>query len=128
MSAHRWLLVVDEVRYDVRLTRVMKKCWAIHRLDALNRGTVLERAWMNGDQTTVEARPRWGSMGVSIHYGDGSEFMTARPHLGLSISDADIGPFDDVEFDRASPGLISTFVLERGRYVNAQMRRLPPLE
>ena len=126
-SATRWVLIVDDVRFVVRLTRVMDKCWAIERLDATNKGTVLERAWVDGDQTTIEARPRWGRFGLALSYGDGADFMTVRPKVGTSISDADIGPFEDVSFDREAPGVISAFVLERGRYVNAQVRRLPPL-
>ena len=50
----------------------------------------------------------------------------ARDEMG---SRARIVPITyDATFDRESPGAISAFVLERGRYVNAQIRRLPPLD
>jgi hypothetical protein len=127
-SSRRWVLIVDDVRYEVRLTRVMDKCWAIETLDASNGGTVLERAWLDGDQTSVEARPLWDRLGLGLTYGSEGEFMTVRPRKGTSISDADIGGYHDTTFDRESPGVISAFVLERGRYVNAQIRRLPPRE
>lgn len=126
-SDRRWLLVVDGVRYEVRLNHVMERCWAIQRLDALNRGPVLERVWVDGDQATVEVRDRWRRAGVSLLYGTEGIDVTARPRFGVAMSDADIGAEHANGFDSEDPGIVSAFVVVKGRYVDAQIRRLPPL-
>lgn len=124
----RWLLIVDDVRYDVRLKRVMERCWALQRLDPLNRAPVLENVWVDGDATTVEVNARWRRAGVSISYGTEGVGLTVRPRFGVAMSDADIGAEHAAELDAEDPGLVSAFVVVKGRYAGAQMRRLPPLD
>ena len=65
---------------------------------------------------------------MSLIYGSDGLWVTVRPSYGVGMSDLDIGTDGDYEFDGSEPGIISTFVLDRGRYVNAEMHRLPPLE
>lgn len=127
-SDRRWLLIVDGVRYDVRLKHVMERCWALQRLDALNRDPVLENVWVDGDTTTVEVNPRWRRAGVSVSYGTEGIGLTVRPRFGVAMSDADVGAEDSADLDAEEPGLVSGFVIVKGRYAAAQIRRLPPLQ
>ena len=127
-SNRRWVLIVDDVRYEVRLAKVMERCWAIQRLEAPALDDVLSRAWVNGDQATVETHEQWGNAGVGLLYGSEGVALMSRPTLGVAMTDADIGSYSDNDFDRDSPGVIDTFLLKKGRYVNAQLVRLPPIE
>jgi hypothetical protein len=121
----RWLLIVDGIRYEVILDRVLPSCWPVRSITARKRPPILRRVWADTGGVTMDVR--WGR----AHRGEFSlDFGGAAGSQALGFLHRIPSPISFYvhgESPKDQPGYVSAILFRKGRIVNAQALRLPPL-
>ena len=122
----RWLLIVDGIRYEVILDRVFPSCWPVRSITAPKRPPILRRVWADtGAWVTMDVRwglARRGEFSLDFGGAAGSQALGF-----LHRSPSPISFYVHGESPKDQPGYVSAILFRKGRIVNAQALRLPPL-